>query len=151
PSPRRLRRARSNAAGSSGGNLDVGITVQSTATRNTAAPIWNEDFTQSGIPPALLDVTPRRLKSNGRPFARLAPTPMKNDCITKPAVRCDASSLSATNARNGSIEMLIDASRIQRRVAAIQSAVDVGMMKSAIEARIAPVRKYGRRRPSGPH
>ena len=77
--------------------------------------------------------------------------PMNSDCITKPAVRCDASSLSATNARNGSIEMLIDASRIQSSAAAIQSVLDVGMKKSAIDARIAPVRKYGRRRPNRPH
>ncbi len=66
---------------------------------------------------------------------------MKNDCITNPAVRWDTSSLSATKARNGSIEMLIEASSIQRRPAAIHSALDVGIRKSAIEARMAPVRK----------
>jgi hypothetical protein len=77
--------------------------------------------------------------------------PMKSACITNPDVRCDGGSLSATNARNGSIEMLIDASRIHSSDAAIQSEVDVGMMNSAIDARMAPVRKYGRRLPSGPH
>src|SRR5207302_7820565 len=45
---------------------------------------------------------------------------------------------------------LIDASRIQSSPAAIHSALDVGMKKSAIDARMDPVRKYGRRRPSGP-
>jgi len=62
-------------------------------------------------------------------------------CITNPAVRWDTASLSATNARNGSIEMLMDASRIQSSVAAIHSALDVGMTNSAIDARMAPVRK----------
>ena len=49
--------------------------------------------------------------------------------------------MSATKARNGSIEMLIEASSIQSRPAAIHSALDVGIRKSAIEARMAPVRK----------
>ncbi len=83
-------------------------------------------------------------------MARLAPTPMKSDCITKPAVRWPASSLSATKARNGSMLTLMDASRIQSSPAAIHSALEVGMKKSATTARMAPTRKYGRRRPSGP-
>jgi hypothetical protein len=67
--------------------------------------------------------------------------PMKSDCITKPAVRCVTSSLSATKARNGSIETLIDASSTQSSPAAIQSVPEVGMKNRAIEARIAPTRK----------
>ena len=67
--------------------------------------------------------------------------PIMSDCITKPCVRCDTGSLSATKARKGSIEMLIDASRTQSRLAAISRLVDVGMTKSAIDARTAPVRK----------
>ena len=70
--------------------------------------------------------------------ASVAPSPMKKLCITKPAVRCSSDSLSATNARNGSIVMLIDASRIQSRPAAIQSVEDVGMKNSARLDRIAP-------------
>jgi hypothetical protein len=46
---------------------------------------------------------------------------------------------------------LMLASRIQSSPAAIQSEEDVGMKKSAVLASTAPTRKYGRRRPSGPH
>ena len=52
------------------------------------------------------------------------------------------------NARNGSIEMLIDASRIQSMPAAIHSAGTFGNANSASDAITAPARKYGRRRPS---
>ena len=117
------------------------ITVQRTARKKTAAPSWKEYFTESGIPLSVLPVTPIQLKRKGSALARLAPTPMKNDCITKPAVRWLGLSLSATKARKGSIEMLMEASRIQSRLAAIHSVLDVGMTKSAIEARTAPVRK----------
>jgi hypothetical protein len=77
--------------------------------------------------------------------------PMKNDCMTKPAVRWSVSSLSATKARNGSIETLIEASRIQSSPAAIQRSPESGMKKRATLARMAPVRKYGRLRPSRFH
>ena len=134
---------RSNSSMSSGGHSDVVTTVQSTASRNTTAPTWNEYFTVSGIPLAVFPATPSLLSTNGSAFAKLAPRPMNSDCITKPAVRCEVFSLSATNARNGSIETLIDASSTHSRLAAIQSVVDVGMMNSAIDAKIAPTRKYG--------
>jgi len=116
-------------------------TVQRTASRKTTAPTWNEYFTESGMPLAVSPDTPSVLRMSGSALARLAPRPMNSDCITKPAVRCEVSSLSATKARNGSIDTLIDASSTQRRLAAIHNEVDVGMMNSAIDARIAPVRK----------
>jgi hypothetical protein len=39
------------------------------------------------MPLAVLPVTPIQLNNSGSALARLAPMPMKNDCITKPAVR----------------------------------------------------------------
>ena len=55
--------------------------------------------------------------------------------------------LSATKARKGSMETLIEASRIQSIVAATQSDGASGMKKRAMLERIAPAVKYGRRRP----
>src|SRR3989442_8752259 len=80
PSPRRPRRARSHAAGSSGGNSPVVTTVHSTARKKTTAPTWKEYFTESGTPLDVLPCTPNQLNNSGKAFARLAPTPMKNDC-----------------------------------------------------------------------
>src|SRR5262249_15904428 len=112
------------------------------------APILNEYCTVSGMPLAVLAVTPALLKTYGRTLASVAPTPMKKLCITNPTVRWLVLRLSATNARNGSMLTLILASTIHSRVAAIQSALESGIRKSATLDRIAPVRKYGRRRPS---
>jgi hypothetical protein len=44
--------------------------------------------------------------------------------------------------------MLIDASSTQSRPAAIHSADELGITNKASDASTAPVRKYGRRRPS---
>ena len=88
---------------------------------------------------------------HGMAEATTAPTPMKKLCMANPDVRCSSGSRSATNARNGSMEMLIDASRIHSKPAAIHSAEQLGIRISASVDRIAPVRKYGRRRPSRPH
>jgi hypothetical protein len=93
------------------------------------------------MPLGVVPSTPSQRKNSGSALARLAPIPMKNDCMTKPAVLCVVSSLSATKARNGSIEMLMDASRIQRSEAAIHSVLEVGIKKSAIDEKIAPIRK----------
>ena len=68
--------------------------------------------------------------------------------MAKPRVRCSSGSRSATKARNGSMLMLMEASRIHSSPAAIHSAEQRGIRISASELRIAPARKYGRRRPS---
>jgi hypothetical protein len=70
-----------------------------------------------------------------------APMPMKKLCIANPEVRCSSGSISPTKARKGSMETLIDASSIQSMMAAIQSAVTLGKIKRAREARIAPAMK----------
>ena len=79
--------------------------------------------------------------------ATTAPVPMRKLCIAKPVVRCSEGRLSPTKARNGSIEMLMEASMIQSIPAATQSAGEFGIASSASDARMAPPRKYGRRRP----
>ena len=87
-------------------------------------------------------LTPNRVvRSQGRIDATTAPVPMKKLCIANPVIRCDAGRLSPTKARNGSIEMLMEASMIQSMPAAIQSAGECGMTRSASEARIAPTKK----------
>ena len=73
--------------------------------------------------------------------AATAPVPMRKLCIAKPVVRCSEGRLSPTNARNGSMEMLMEASMIQSMPAATHSAGELGITSSAAEARIAPVRK----------
>ncbi len=82
-----------------------------------------------------------RVSSQGSIEARTAPVPMRKLCIAKPVVRCSEGRLSPTNARNGSIEMLIDASMIHSIPAATQSVGELGIRSSASEARMAPVRK----------
>jgi hypothetical protein len=66
---------------------------------------------------------------------------MKRLCIAKPRVRCSSAAGPATNARKGSMLMLIEASRIHSRPAAIHSADEFGISSSAAELRIAPTRK----------
>ncbi len=61
--------------------------------------------------------------------------------MAKPRVHCSSGSMSATKARNGSMLTLMEASSIQSRPAAIQSAVALGIRRRASELRMAPVRK----------
>src|SRR6186713_2868860 len=98
--------------------------------------------------PGALGATPNQFVSiHGIDDASTAPSPMNKLCIAKPRGRSPGGSKSATNARNGSIEMLIDASRIQSNPAAIQSVLEFGIAISASELRIAPTKKNGRLRP----
>ena len=72
---------------------------------------------------------------------------MKKLCIANPVGRCDAGSWSPTKARNGSIEILIEASSTHNMPAAIHNAGTLGKANKASDASTAPTRKYGRRRP----
>jgi hypothetical protein len=72
---------------------------------------------------------------------------MRKLCMANPVVRCAEGRLSPTKARNGSIEMLMEASMIHSMPAATHRTGEFGMTTRASEARMAPPRKYGRRRP----
>jgi len=66
---------------------------------------------------------------------------MKKLCIANPVPCCSSGNLSATNARNGSMLTLIEASRIHNNPAAIHNALQFGIAMSASELRMAPMRK----------
>ncbi len=92
-------------------------------------------------PDAPLPEGNRSYRSHGSTEANTAPSPMNSACMAYPCVRCSGRSRSATNARKGSMLMLIDASSTHRSPAAIQSVPELGMAISAAEASSAPVRK----------
>ena len=78
--------------------------------------------------------------------------------MENPNVRCSEGSLSATRALKGSMATLMEASMIIRIPAPISSGDirpasegELGIRNSMREARMAPARKYGRRRPSLHH
>lgn len=60
-----------------------------------------------------------------------------------PVVNCFSGNISDTKARNGSILIFMEASRIHNNPAAIQSAVQFGMSTKLMDANIAPTKKYG--------
>ena len=117
--------------------------VHNTAARNTAAPSVKESLTEVGMawPAMLVPETPQCVSSHGRADAITAPRPINRLCMANPWVRCSSGSRSATNARNGSMLMLMEASSIHNRPAAIHSAETLGITRSAAELRIAPTRK----------
>ena len=106
-------------------------------------------WTDCGIVPAAADplASPKRVSSQGNAEESTAPRPMSRLCIAKPTWRWAGGIRSPTKARNGSMLTLTDASSTQSRPAAIQSDDELGMAMSARLAKIAPTRKYGRRRP----
>ena len=80
-----------------------------------------------------------RIHGNSEPTIEAAP--MKNVWTAKPLVRCSSDSMSPTNARMGSMVMLIDASSIHNMPAATHRVGEFGRTNKASDARIAPVRK----------
>ena len=109
-------------------------------------------MTVTGIVP--LGVSPPTLKTfvkiYGSAEATIAPSPMKKLCIAKPLVRCSSGSISATNARNGSMLIFIDASNIQSIPAAIHREEEFGIIIRAKVESKAPVKKNGRLLPNFP-
>ena len=61
--------------------------------------------------------------------------------MAKPVVRCRWGSMSPTNARNGSMEILIEASMIHSMPAAIHRVGELGMKNRATVVHTAPTRK----------
>ena len=61
--------------------------------------------------------------------------------MANPLVRCSSGRLSPTKARNGSIETLMEASKIQSIPAATHNTGELGMTNKANEAKIAPTKK----------
>ena len=80
--------------------------------------------------------------------ATLAPIPIMKLCMEKPSVLFSSGNWSAMNARKGSMEILMDESRIHSKPAAIQRADELGMKMRQTVLSTAPIRKKGRRRPS---
>ena len=84
-----------------------------------------------------------RVSSQGSIDARTAPVPMRKLCIAKPVVRCSEGRLSPTKARNGSIEMLMDASMIHSIPAATQSVGELGISQQRERREDGPGQEIG--------
>src|SRR5690606_17020859 len=110
----------SKASISSGGYSVVLNTVYRILNKKTNAPIANAIFTDMGTTPmGAASLTPSLDIIQGRLLATQVPIPIINVCTTKPYERWESGSLSATKALKGSIEILMDASKIHKNPAAI--------------------------------
>ena len=75
------------------------------------------------------------------------PKPVNTDCIKKPVDCWCSGTVSAINARNGSIAVLLLMSNSHNSKTAIHSAVTCGKRNKHRLQPMAPIKKYGRRRP----
>ena len=107
---------------------------------------------------ASLGIPNKFVKIYGNQEPIIAPRPISKVCIEKPNVCCSSGSLSPTNALNGSIEILMEASIIINKpppinIGAIYPAKlgAFGIRINAVEVNIAPTRKYGRLLPKRFH
>ena len=71
--------------------------------------------------------------------------------MAKPVVLCLSGNISPTNALNGSIEILIDASNNHNKTAATHNAATLGNANNANAAKMAPTIKYGLLLPNLPN
>ena len=84
---------------------------------------------------------------HGNAEEMVPPRPMNSDWIAKPWEFCSSGKLSATRARKGCMLALMVPSNTQSSPAAIQTDAQLGIKIRAMEARMAPPRMNGRRRP----
>src|SRR5210317_2283855 len=119
-SPAFYSRSARNASRSSGGYSSVVKTVYKMDKMKTMAPTANAICTDMGTTPGSASLlTPSLEMKSGRFEATQVLIPMMSVCTTNPKERWLSGSLSATKARNGSMEMFIEASRIHKPPAAI--------------------------------
>ena len=138
------------SAGVSGSSFVV-RTVQRMEVIESTEPMMNAQTVMRGM---LCELTrsrfrPANTSTEGARYDSVCPRPVKALWVRKPSECWLRSRRSLTKARYGSIVMLLPASRIQSRPAAIQSVGLKGIQRSAMLQRTAPTRKYGVRRPSG--
>src|SRR4051794_7982220 len=106
------------SSSSLGGISGVRSTEISTEPIEQTAPSMNEPTTQYGIPaPVAPEMSSWNTKSDR--LASVMPRPVKNDWARNPLPSWDGGSLSAMNARYGSIAVLLLASSSQSRMTAI--------------------------------
>src|SRR5690606_30155159 len=115
-----LARSFSKASMSSGGYSEVLNTVYRILNIKTNAPMAKAILTDIGTTPeGAASLTPSLEIIQGRLLATQVPIPMINVWTTNPYERWESGNLSATKARKGSMEILMDASKIHKNPAAI--------------------------------
>ena len=80
---------------------------------------------------------------NSDRFASTAPAPVNMLCVRNPRASCDSGNRSEMNARYGSIEVLLPASRSQKQTTASQRMPTNGKANRMIAQRIAPASDEG--------
>ena len=131
---------------SEGGISGVVLMLHQTEPMEQAAPRKKEAKTQVGSLPVL----PIKIigKINKETLASVCPKPVKKLWAWKPVGCCVASNLSAMKARYGSMAVLLPASSIHNKPAAIHNALLKGNKNNAMLQTIAPIKKYGVRLPN---
>ena len=137
-----------NSSGSSGISFVV-FRVHNTLASENTAPVRNAAMTMCGMWLSLVAslFMPNSTSSDGVRYASVWPSPVNALWVRKPSECWAGASLSLTKARYGSIVTLLAASRIHSKLAAIHKVGLNGMTNRPRLHKIAPIRKYGVRRP----